>query len=202
MDDTTCNDIDLWKAFLRGETSAFAQVYRHFYPLLYSYGMRMVGNRELIADTIQDLFVKLILNCRHLQPTDNPKAYLLRAFRNKLLDSMQQFRPTEQVEAYREFMPLSEEITGSLFAKDDKDWINERKLAQSIARLPARQREILYLYYIKEFGHKEIALILDMNLQSCRNLLSRTLAHLRQSFFSGAGPDKFIFIFLHFLLFF
>ncbi|MCC8171667.1 MAG: sigma-70 family RNA polymerase sigma factor [Parabacteroides sp.] len=190
MDDTTRNDIDLWNAFLRGETSAFAQVYRRFYPLLYSYGIRMGGNREQVADTIQDLFVKLILNCKHLQFTDNPKAYLLRAFRNKLFDSVQSLRPVEQVDGYKEFSPLAEEITGNLFAKDDKDLINERKLARSIASLPARQREILYLYYIKEFSHKEIALILDMNPQSCRNLLSRTLAHLRQHFFSTATPEN------------
>lgn len=190
MADTTRNDIDLWNAFLRGDTSAFAQVYRRFYPLLYSYGIRMAGNRELVTDTIQDLFVKLILNCKHLQPTDNPKAYLLRAFRNKLLDTMKSFCPMEQVEGYQEFTPLSEEITGSLFAKDDKDLVNERKLAKSIASLPARQREILYLYYIKEFGYKEIASVLDMNLQSCRNLLSRTLARLRHHFFLAAAPDN------------
>lgn len=190
MDDTTLNDIDLWKAFLRGEPSAFAQVYRRFYPLLYSYGIRMTGNRELVADTIQDLFVKLILNYNHLQFTDNPKAYLLRALRNKLLDSVQSFRQTEQVESHQEFSPLTEEITSTLFAKDDNDLINERKLARSIASLSARQREILYLYYIKEFGYKEIALVLDMNLQSCRNLLSRTLAHLRRYFFSDASQNK------------
>ncbi len=43
--------------FIKGETAAFEEVYRRYYSLLYSYGIRMVGDRELVADTIQNLFV-------------------------------------------------------------------------------------------------------------------------------------------------
>lgn len=183
MEDTKHTDIELWKAFLRGESAAFEKVYRRFYPQLYAYGIRMVGNRELVVDTIQDLFVKLILNYRNLHLTDNPEAYLFCAFRNKLLDAVQSLRQTEMIEQYHDFFSMNEDIINTLFSKDDKDVINEKKLAKGIAGLSARQREILYLYYIKELSYKEISTIMQMNLQSCRNLLSRTLAHLREYFF-------------------
>lgn len=185
MDDIKHNEIELWNAFLRGENMAFEEVYRRFYPQLYSYGIRMVGNRELVIDTIQDLFVKLILNCRNLHLTDNPKAYLLCAFRNKLLDSIQSLRQTEAIEAYHDFFSMNEDVINTLFAKDDKDVIHEKRLAKGIADLSARQREILFLYYINELSYSEISVVLDINLQSCRNLLSRTLAHLRAFFFSN-----------------
>ena len=86
MVDRTHDETKLWESFIKGETAAFEEVYRRYYSLLYSYGIRMVGDRELVADTIQNLFVKLILNCRNLHYTDNVKAYLLCSFRNKLLD--------------------------------------------------------------------------------------------------------------------
>lgn len=35
-------------------------------------------------------------------------------------------------------------------------------------RLSGRQREILYLYYVKELSHQEISAILGMNPQSSR----------------------------------
>lgn len=57
-------------------------------------------------------------------------------------------------------------------------------LAKAISRLSGRQREILYLYYVKELSHQEISAILGMNPQSSKNLLSRTLARLREFFFS------------------
>ena len=72
----------------------------------------------------------------------------------------------------------------SLFKKDDVDVKNERRLAKAISRLSGRQREILYLYYVKELSHQEISAILGMNPQSSKNLLSRTLARLREFFFS------------------
>ena len=73
MVDRTHGETKLWESFIKGETAAFEEVYRRYYSLLYSYGIRMVGDRELVADTIQNLFVKLILNCRNLHYTDNVK---------------------------------------------------------------------------------------------------------------------------------
>lgn len=190
MDETRHNDVECWNDFLQRDEIAFGKIYRRFYSLLYAYGIRMVGNRELVIDTIQDLFVKLILNCKNLHPTDNPEAYLLCAFRNKLLDAIQSSCRMETIEEYQDFFSLNEEIINSLFAKDDTDMINEKKLAAAIASLSPRQREILYLYYIRELSYKEITVILDMNLQSCRNLLSRALVHLRKYFFSGGGEKN------------
>ena len=77
---------------------------------------------------------------------------------------------------------MGEEIINSLFKKDDVDVKNERRLAKAISRLSGRQREILYLYYVKELSHQEISAILGMNPQSSKNLLSRTLARLREFF--------------------
>ncbi|WP_278626697.1 sigma-70 family RNA polymerase sigma factor [Parabacteroides gordonii] len=190
MDETRQNDVECWNDFLQGDEIAFGKIYRRFYSSLYAYGIRMVGNREMVIDTIQDLFVKLILNCKNLHSTDNPEAYLLCAFRNKLLDAIQSSRRMETIEEYQDFFSLNEEIINSLFAKDDTDVINEKKLASAIASLSTRQREILYLYYIRELSYKEITAILEMNLQSCRNLLSRTLVNLREYFFSDDGEKN------------
>ena len=117
MVDRTHGETKLWESFIKGETAAFEEVYRRYYSLLYSYGIRMVGDRELVADTIQNLFVKLILNCRNLHYTDNVKAYLLCSFRNKLLDAFQSLRPMEVIEECHEFFPMGEEIINSLFKK-------------------------------------------------------------------------------------
>ena len=192
----THSETKLWESFIKGETAAFEEVYRRYYSLLYSYGIRMVGNRELVADTIQNLFVKLISNCRNLHPTDNVKAYLLCAFRNKLLDAFQSSRPMEAIEECHDFFPMNEDIINSLFEKDDMDVTNERRLAKAISRLSGRQREILYLYYVKGLSHQEISGILGMNAQSSKNLLSRTLARLREFFFSVSTVWLFS-IFVH-----
>ena len=114
----------------------------------------MLGASEMVADTIQNLFVKLILNCRNLHYTDNVKAYLLCSFRNKLLDAFQSLRPMEVIEECHEFFPMGEEIINSLFKKDDVDVKNERSLAKSFSSLSGRQSDILYFIYVYEFCHQ------------------------------------------------
>lgn len=47
MVDRTHDETKLWESFIKGETAAFEEVYRRYYSLLYSYGIRMVGDREL-----------------------------------------------------------------------------------------------------------------------------------------------------------
>ena len=46
--------------------------------------------------------------------------------------------------------------------------------------LPPRQKEAIYLYYIQEIPLKEIAVLMDMEYQSIRNLISRSLRKLRE----------------------
>ena len=103
MVDRTHGETKLGNLSLKEKRRHLKEVYRRYYSLLYSYGIRMVGDRELVADTIQNLFVKLILNCRNLHYTDNVKAYLLCSFRNKLLDAFQSLRPMEVIEECHEF---------------------------------------------------------------------------------------------------
>jgi len=49
MVDRTHGETKLWESFIKGETAAFEEVYRRYYSLLYSYGIRMVGDRELVC---------------------------------------------------------------------------------------------------------------------------------------------------------
>ena len=45
--------------------------------------------------------------------------------------------------------------------------------------LPSRQQEILYLYFVVELDHSEIASLLNINYQSSKNLLYRALLKLK-----------------------
>ena len=46
------NELDLWKLFLEGDKEAFSVFYRHNYRKLYSYGISLGMDSELIDDII------------------------------------------------------------------------------------------------------------------------------------------------------
>ena len=118
----------------------------HFF---FPYGYRMIADKELVSDAIQSFFVKLLTNRNKLPHTKRVKAYLLSGFRNQLLDCLEVTSRMRYISLEEEAFSITEDFMTSLFDKDDRAMWQEKRLAQAIARLSARQREILYLYYIK-----------------------------------------------------
>jgi RNA polymerase sigma factor (sigma-70 family) len=62
--------------------------------------------------------------------------------------------------------------------KEDAEEISQ-KIENVLGRLTNRQREIIYLRYIQEQSYEEIAGIMQISIESSRNLLSKTLTKLK-----------------------
>lgn len=172
------SDERLWESCLLGDKEAFRELYCRFYALLRNYGIKLLPDKDLVEDCVQDVFIKLIQNHTTLSPTANVKGYLLKALRNKLYDSIEKNRKMEDISLYEETF-----VTDGLFAQipldDSEEDEQVRHLMKAFAHLSSQQKEIIYLYYVNELKHDEIAEILGINYQSSKNLLSRSLAKLR-----------------------
>ena len=53
------NDKLIWNRFLAGDNEAFSEVYQKYVQSLFLYGLQFTSDRELVKDSIHDLFVKL-----------------------------------------------------------------------------------------------------------------------------------------------
>lgn len=175
------NDVELWKAFLLGDKEAFSALYYLYSDVLFAYGCRMVGDREVVKDAIQDLFVKLYYNRKNLSETEHVKFYLLKALRNALLLKLEK-RPSLSIDAdenllfqVEHLMSENEDESDELFSETQRE-----ELTRAMSTLTARQREAVYLRYISNVPLDEIAQILGMNYQSTRNLIHRSLLKLRK----------------------
>lgn len=176
------SDEILWSLYLKGDKQALDQVYIRYYPLLLNYGCRLTYNQELVQDCIQNLFLKLMSKSRGLSNILSVKGYLFKAFRNNLLDCI------EKEGTHRDFIFIDElpEIHYTTIDIEEETDLKEdiSNLSQAFQELSAKQKEILYLFYIKGMSHKEIANVLDINYQSSKNRLCQSLVQLRKIFFS------------------
>ncbi len=177
----------LWIQCLQGDKNAFKGLYKRFYVLLLNYGSKLTSDRELVEDTIQNLFVKLIQNHKQLSPTRYVKGYMLLSFRNKLYDTLKYQMKSTGIEQFEESF-LIEPLASDLFPEEDEEEINTRKLLQVYHALSSRQQEIIYLYYVCNLKHEAIAETLHINAQSSKNLLFRSISKLRELFFSLSFP--------------
>ena len=84
------NELDLWKLFLEGDKEAFSVFYRHNYRKLYSYGISLGMDSELIDDIIQELFVKLYTRPQLIKDFSTIQAFLYAAVRNAFVNHEKQ----------------------------------------------------------------------------------------------------------------
>lgn len=170
---------ELWKACLTGNKEAFKEIYCRFYSLLYNYGSKLVRNKDLVKDCIQDIFIKMIQNYSSLSPTPNVKGYLIKALRNKLYDSLEKEKITDDISQYEETF-ITEELFSMLSFEESESDSRARRLMKVLSELSSHQQEIIYLYYVDELNHEQIAEVMGINYQSSKNLLFRSLSNLRK----------------------
>lgn len=177
------SDEKLWTLCLDGDKNAFKEIYCRFYPILYNYGSKLVADKELVKDCIQELFIKLIQNHTRLSATAYVKGYIIKAFRNKLFDMLEKEKETDDVALYENDF-ITDDLIPALFPGEAEADCRTRSLMDAFATLSPHQQEIIYLYYVNELKHEEIAEVMDINYQSSKNLLFRSMAKLKQLYLS------------------
>jgi len=186
----------IWKSFLSGDKKAFSALYYMYADVLFSYGYKIVNDREVVKDAIQELFIKLYNNRENLNDTEHVKFYLFKALRNRLISKLES-RTIISLDAHNDDLLFEIEIASTEEDDDPEDIFSEdqkKELSRAMKTLTSRQREAIYLRYIREIPIEDIADMLNMNYQSARNLIHRSILKLRKELLIT------IFILLHYYL--
>ena len=174
------DDTTLWHLLIQGDRKALEVIYQRYYVLLLNYGLKCTSDRELIKDCIHDLFVYLYHNTRISIEGITVRAYLLRALKNSLFNKLVGLeRERDSLDTSSFEIPTDEDLFEQMFPQNDRDFALAQYLLKAIVQLPPRQKTALYLRYVKELSHKEIAAIMEINEQSSMNLTNRALLKLR-----------------------
>ena len=163
---------------------------------LYFYGIKLVPISELVKDTIQDLFTELCDQEQRPREIQNIEAYLFVSLRRELLRRVEKLRKNNSIEETPiESFVFSEE--DFLVDKESGAAVSQQ-LIKCLDELTDRQREVILLRFKHEMEFAEISKVLDMNVQSVRNLLFRALEKIRKKitlFGDGEIHDLEVFLF-------
>lgn len=173
----------LWREFVAGDELSFAQIYSLLYDDLLSYGCRFgQGNRALVEDAIQDLFVKLYQKSLLLHDPRNLRAFLYRSLKNSLLNHLLRNSKLQDVEQ-QEFNLTYTINEANLVGQG----IFSEEVHTLMRQLTFRQKEIIYLRFAREMTFEDIAQVLEINEQSARNLLARSVEKMRKEVSSATA---------------
>jgi RNA polymerase sigma factor (sigma-70 family) len=189
-------DLDLWTALQSGNRKAYEAIYRRHIAFLLNYGLKFVRDQEVVADTIQDLFVGLWERRASLSKVDNIQRYLLRSLRNNLLrnQSATANRRADSIpDDYHFDFTLS--IEESIIYNDLKE-DQVRSLNEAFQKLSAREREAIYLKYYSEMTYVQISEIMGISEQAIYNLISKGLKKLQNQISDSMGASFSLFFLL------
>ncbi|HEY0066553.1 MAG TPA: sigma-70 family RNA polymerase sigma factor [Flavisolibacter sp.] len=173
---SSSTDIELWAVAGRGDREAFGVLFRRYYPLLYQYGSKICADSAVVEDAIQELFAELWQKWPAAS-VQSVKAYLLQALKFKLYKAFRQARRVETGEPSEEPFELSHE---NLMVNDEEDREKLARVLEAVNKLPARQKEIIYLKLYKGLSYEEVSEIMEINYQVVRNLLCQALKTFRK----------------------
>ncbi|MEM9832686.1 MAG: sigma-70 family RNA polymerase sigma factor [Bacteroidota bacterium] len=170
------SDTQLWDRLREGQQSAYLTIYEQYSEILYQYGAKFTSDRELLLDCLHDLFLDLWDRRQHLGPTDSIRFYLFRALRRRIA------RATSRTIIDPEVIDVMN-VDSPEFQWMIEETADERRyhLQRTIASLPERQREVIYLRFYSNFTFEEIAGIMKIDLRSAYNLTYKALGKLRAS---------------------
>ena len=171
----------------------FIALYKFYYQDLYAYGVSLGFNAEDVKDAIQEVYLKLYFNERLCIDEKKIKFYLLRSVRNQLIDWERTKKDTSSIEEERSFK-LSISVEESFIADED-DLLLKKRVNRILDLLTDHQREIVYLHFIEEMPYEEIAVMLDMKIQTVRGQVFKAMEKLRKL----DSKDYFLFFLILYL---
>jgi RNA polymerase sigma factor (sigma-70 family) len=173
------NESYWWSLFLQGDKHAFSEIFLACHDDLYRYGIKLSRDPETVNDCIQNLFLKLWKNRNNLKPVKDIKPYLFKSLRNHIIDIIELKRETLQIDQDIEEMFIIEFTAEDFMISSQVEKETQQKVINLLNRLTPRQRHVIYLRYFEELEFETIAQIMDMQVQSVRNSITRGLQVMR-----------------------
>lgn len=175
------SDVELWRNFKNGDVKSLDHIARLYYLSLFQYGLSKGYTRELVEDSIQDLFITLWDSRQSLSQVSHVKSYLFLALRHRLnrtnLNNQRQKTWLDKIFS----SSISEDSHENMLVYNENNNQIRREIKSVISYLAPRQKEMVQLKFYENFDNDRIAEIMGISKQGVANLLVRTLKDLKKA---------------------
>ncbi|MGV3502692.1 MAG: RNA polymerase sigma factor [Adhaeribacter sp.] len=171
-------EADIWEQFRQGKEAAFTLLYQEYAPVLFQYGCKLSPDRDLVKDCLQMVFLNIWKNRSQLPAPPSVRHYLLKAIRNEIV---------KKTKDQSRFAAFPEEAALEVTSSFEAEWIDlqteasrSEKIQDVLRRMPARQREVIFLKYYQNLPYQEIAAIMGIEQDSVYKLTYKAIEKLQQ----------------------
>ena len=175
------SDHGLLALVARGDREAFARLYDQYSEAAYSLAVRIVRDRDLAADVVQDAFLAVWKQASRFDARrGQPSTWILTLTHHKAVDIVRR-------EDRRRAEPLDEARAAAAVdpgpSVDERAWLGvaRQQVRAALRRLPDPHREVLELAYFEGYTQSELAERLALPLGTVKSRTFTAMASLRGS---------------------
>jgi len=165
----------------KGDNKAYHKIFNLYYSDLYNYAGRIISDKYLLDDTVQDVFVNLYKNRDKIKVDVSLKAYLYKSTYNHCIDIIRhnniqaKYLDVEVMDFYLSEMMKDPEVITKLKDEDIKVAIDN-----ALNNLPPKCREIFRLKKIDGYSGAEISKKLNISLKTVESQMTIAYSRLRK----------------------
>jgi RNA polymerase sigma-70 factor (ECF subfamily) len=159
-----------------GDEAAFDAIFRGRYALLVAVAERMLRDRAVAEEVVQEVLLNLWRRREALGPDEALGPYLVRATRNRALNHLRRLS-VERRDAVHAAGPSETQASGVGQAVATE---LAAAIAAAVAELPPRCREVVTLSRARGLSYAEIAEALDISIKTVEAQMGRALRTLRE----------------------
>ena len=173
-----------------GDPSCLGTLFERHHRGLYNYALQLTRNAALSEDLVQELFVRLLAKAASFRGDASFKSWAYHILRNLTFDQLRKAanRKTDTDSA----VVLEQELIDIRSAERSASDAEELKiLAQSVARLPIDQQDIIWLGRFEFPDYQSLAVAVGCTPAAARVRMHRALKALTSAFeiVSGVVPN-------------
>ena len=155
------SDDELMDGVASGDLAALGQVYDRYSRLVFSVAVRVLNDRQLAEDVVQEVFLRLWRRPASFDPARGRfVTWLMSVTRNRALDEWRRSARRRRLEE-QESDPIGSQLVAQDRADDPELGLALAELRRAVrtamTRLPAAQRRVLELAYFGGLTQVEIA---------------------------------------------
>ncbi len=178
------SDSQLVSQYLKGDKKALEVLIARYLKPVYGFIYTLTGETSEAEDLTQEVFIKMWKHLKSFKPDHNFKTWLFTIAKNTAIDYLRkkkaipfsQFENEEGENLLMETLADNSPLPDKIFEQADL----ANLLNTAIDKLPARYKQILFLYFNEHFTFQEIAEIMNESINTVKSRQRRALISLKK----------------------
>lgn len=182
---TALTDEELAVRYMNGDNEAFELLLKHNQSKLFTYIYFIVRDEEKANDFFQDTFIKIITKLQDgmYSPSGKFLAWCMRIAHNVIMDEYRNERSSKIVEPTEDNDLSNLKVDSVQETNKEIEFVNSQVLKdvkKMMNKLPASQREVVYMRFFQQMSFKEIAATTNVSINTSLGRMRYAVLNMRR----------------------